>query len=87
MILSRSQAVERRNGRRGAAAVELALLLPVLIFWSMIAVDFARVAYVQVDTSKLRTQRCSYEFYTKAASPSRPDGPVCRRRSRPTKAA
>ena len=63
MILSRSQAVERRNGRRGAAAVELALLLPVLIFSSMAAVDFARVAYVQLTLQNCARNGALYEFY------------------------
>jgi Flp pilus assembly protein TadG len=37
-----------RQGRRGAAAVELALLLPFLVFIFAIAVDWSRVIYYTV---------------------------------------
>src|ERR1700677_382614 len=59
-------ALEKRAARRGAAAVELALLLPVLVFCSMMAVDFARVAYVQVTLQNCARNGALYEFYTKA---------------------
>src|SRR5262245_24006581 len=35
----------QRDARRGAAAVELAVLLPVIVFLFVIAVDFGRVFY------------------------------------------
>lgn len=35
----------RRNGRKGVAAVELAVLLPLLVFLFLITIDFARVFY------------------------------------------
>ena len=37
-----------RSSRRGAAVVELAILLPLLVFLFVIAVDFARVFYFSV---------------------------------------
>ena len=63
--------LKKRNGRRGAAAVELALLLPVLVFCSMMSVDFARVAYVQVTLQNCARNGALYEFY-KAAGFSLP---------------
>jgi TadE-like protein len=54
------------EARRGAAAVEVALLLPVLVFSSMMAVDFARVAYVQLALQNCARNGALYEFYTKA---------------------
>ena len=59
-------ALKKRDGRRGAAAVELALLLPVLVFCSMMSVDFARVAYAQVTLQNCARNGALYEFYTKA---------------------
>jgi Flp pilus assembly protein TadG len=40
--------VRARRARRGAAVVELAVLLPLLIFLFVIAVDFARIYYVSL---------------------------------------
>jgi TadE-like protein len=57
---------KRRGHRRGAAAVEVALLLPVLVFCSMMTVDFARVAYVQLALQNCARNGALYEFYTKA---------------------
>lgn len=37
-----------RNKRRGAAVVELAVMLPLLVFLFVVAVDFARVFYFSV---------------------------------------
>jgi Flp pilus assembly protein TadG len=39
---------QRQVRRRGAAVVELAILLPLLIFLFVVAVDFARVFYLSV---------------------------------------
>jgi TadE-like protein len=66
MRLPGVRAEEKRRAPRGAAAVELALLLPVLVFCSMITVDFARVAYVQVALQNCARNGALYEFYTKA---------------------
>ena len=56
--LSQLRIHERKKARRGAAAVELAVLLPVLIFWSMATVDYARVAAAQLALQNC-SQRCS----------------------------
>jgi hypothetical protein len=61
---------QRRGHRRGAAAAEVALLLPVLIFSSMMAVDFARVAYVQLALQSCARNGALYEFYRQANYPS-----------------
>ena len=66
MRLPNVRAVEKRDARRGAAAVELAMLLPVLVFCSMMTVDFARIAYVQVTLQNCARNGALYEFYTKA---------------------
>ena len=55
------------------AAVELALLLPLLVFACMAAVDFARVAYVQVTLQNCARNGALYEFY-KAAGYQMPSG-------------
>ena len=66
-MASRDFATRKRRGdRRGAAAVEVALLLPVLVFCSMMAVDFARVAYVQLVLQNCARNGALYEFYIKA---------------------
>jgi Flp pilus assembly protein TadG len=41
----------RRSSRRGAALVELALMLTVLVLLTLVALDFARFAYYYVATS------------------------------------
>jgi hypothetical protein len=41
-------------------------LLPVLIFWSMATIDFARIAYVQVTLQNCARNGALYELYTKA---------------------
>ena len=48
MRTSGEHAMKKVKAQRGAAAVELAMLLPVLIFCSLATVDFSRVCYVQV---------------------------------------
>ena len=55
---------KRRNGmRRGGAAVELAGVLPILVFCTMASVDFARVAYVQVTLQNCVRNGALDEFY------------------------
>jgi TadE-like protein len=73
MRLPYVRALKIRAARRGAAAVELALLLPVLVFCSMMSVDFARVAYAQVTLQNCARNGALYEFY-KAAGFSLPAG-------------
>jgi hypothetical protein len=63
------RARQRREHRRGAAAAEVALLLPVLVFCSMMAVDFARIAYVQLALQNCARNGALYEFYKQAAFP------------------
>jgi Flp pilus assembly protein TadG len=70
---SRSRAVGRRANRRGMAAVELAFLLPMLVFASMAAIDFGRVAYVQIALQNCARNGALYEFY-KAAGYQMPSG-------------
>jgi TadE-like protein len=63
----------RRANPRGLAAVELAFLLPLLVFATMAAVDFARIAYAQVTLQNCARNGALYEFY-KAAGYSLPSG-------------
>ena len=70
---SRSRADGRRAKPRGMAAVELAFLLPMLVFASMAAIDFARVAYVQITLQNCARNGALYEFY-KAAGYQMPSG-------------
>jgi Flp pilus assembly protein TadG len=48
------------------AAVELALLLPLLVFACMAAVDFARVMYAMVALQNCARNGALYEFYSAA---------------------
>jgi hypothetical protein len=66
MRLPDARALEKRSARRGAAAAELALLLPVLVFCSMMSVDFARVTYAQVTLQNCARNGALYEFYKEA---------------------
>src|SRR6516162_5702888 len=63
------QSKKRRGRRRGTAAVELATLLPLLLFLTMATVDFARVAYVQVTLQNCARNGALYEFNSKASLP------------------
>jgi len=73
MKLSHTGARGPRKRCRGAAAVELATLLPLLLFLSMASVDFARVAYALVTLQNCARNGALYEFY-KAAGFSLPSG-------------
>jgi Flp pilus assembly protein TadG len=66
MILSHAATPGRERSRSGAAAVELAALLPILVFLSMATVDYARVAYVQIVLQNCARNAALYEFYSKA---------------------
>jgi Flp pilus assembly protein TadG len=66
MILSHKGSAGRGGAHSGAAAVELAVVLPILVFLSMASVDFARVAYVQVALQNCARNGALYEFYSKA---------------------
>jgi hypothetical protein len=71
MISSHSEIRPLSEARPGAAAVELAILLPLLLFCSMAVFDFSRVAYVQVTLQNCARNGALYEFY-KASSYSMP---------------
>src|SRR5262245_50447685 len=77
--------LKRREGKRGAAAVELAALLPFLVFLGVIATDWARVLYFTIsiencarngalwmcDTDiQYRSQYASAEDAAKAEAPT-----------------
>jgi hypothetical protein len=66
MRLQRVRARNRHEARNGSASVELALLLPILIFFMMATVDFARIAYVQVILQNCARNGALYEFNTEA---------------------
>jgi Flp pilus assembly protein TadG len=70
---ARSRKAGRRSKSRGLAAVELALLLPLLIFACMAVVDFARVLYAMVVLQNCARSGALYEFYS-AAGCSLPAG-------------
>jgi Flp pilus assembly protein TadG len=50
-----------RRRRRGAAAVELAVLAPLLVFLMLIAVDFARIFYQAVTLDNCARNGALYE--------------------------
>jgi Flp pilus assembly protein TadG len=60
----RLQIKARQHGRqlRGAAAVELAILLPLLLFMSMVIVDFSRLVYALVTIQNCARNGATYEF-------------------------
>ncbi len=60
---------ENRPPRRGMAAVELAFLLPLMVFACMAAVDFARVVYAMVTLQNCARNGALYEFYKAAGYP------------------
>jgi Flp pilus assembly protein TadG len=66
MRISHVRIRKGKQPRRGAAAVELAVLLPVLVFWSMATVDYARLAYAQVALQNCARNGALYEFYGKS---------------------
>ena len=79
MILSRFGS-KRKKSRRATAAVELAVLLPVLIFWSMAGVDFARVVYVQVILQNFAATASFMNSIPRPAIRCRQGGPAWRLR-------
>ncbi len=72
-IHARFRTAGRRAKPRGLAAVELAFLLPLLVFATMAAVDFARITYAQVTLQNCARNGALYEFY-KAAGYALPSG-------------
>jgi Flp pilus assembly pilin Flp len=63
MTVSFARFVERKENQRGVAAVELALLLPFLVFVCMAAIDFARVLYALMTLQNCARNGALYEFY------------------------
>ncbi len=66
MITTNNRTRQKRSPRRAAAAVELAVLLPLLLFCGMSTVDFARITFVQVALQDCARNGALYEFYGKA---------------------
>lgn len=66
MILSQMKARWSVDKRRGLAAVELAMLLPLLLFCAMAVVDFSRLIYAQVTLQNCARNGAIYEFYAKS---------------------
>ena len=69
MTVKHARTGNQRKRRRGTAAVELAILLPFLIFLSMATVDFARVAYVQITLQNCARNGALYEFNSMVGLP------------------
>lgn len=69
MLVSTPQ--RRRARRTGAAAVEMAVLLPVLVFLSVISVDFARIFYFSQTITNCARNGAMYQSdpYFRAESP------------------
>jgi hypothetical protein len=63
MTISREQAATRRARHRGVAAVELAFLLPLLVFACMATVDFARLISALVTLQNCARNGALYELY------------------------
>jgi Flp pilus assembly protein TadG len=66
MKMPHADPVARRKRCRGTASVELATLLPLLVFLSMAAVDFGRVVYQLVTIQNCARNGALYEFYKTA---------------------
>lgn len=63
MTAGSARSAGRRARRRGLAAVEVALLLPLLVFVCMATIDFARVVYALVALQNCARNGALYEFY------------------------
>ena len=61
----------RRPARRGAATVEMAVLLPLLVFMCVIAADFARIFYYSQTITNCARNGALYlsDTYVRAESP------------------
>jgi len=73
MKLSHTFKRGRRKTDRGTAAVELATLLPLIVFISMASIDFARVVYALVTIQNCARNGALYEMYS-ASGFSLPSG-------------
>lgn len=56
-----------RVPRRGVAAVELAIVLPILLFFFLVALDFGRVYYGSMTSSNCARNGAMYESYSRPA--------------------
>ncbi len=66
-MTARQVRTRRRNhARRGIAAVELASLLPVILFLTLASIDFSRVVYALVTLQNCSRNGALYEFNTAA---------------------
>ena len=73
-MMALSPGEQRQTDQRsGIAAVELAFVLPILIFMCMATVDFARIGYAHCILQNCARNGALYEFY-KAAGYSMPSG-------------
>ncbi len=66
MKISHTGRFARQKRRRGTASVELATLLPLLVFLSMASVNFGRVVYQLVTLQNCARNGALYEFYKTA---------------------
>jgi Flp pilus assembly protein TadG len=64
MKISHTSARGRQKRCRGTAAVELATLLPLIVFISMASIDFARVVYALITLQNCARNGALYEMYS-----------------------
>lgn len=57
----------RASARRGVAAVELAIVLPILLFFFLVALDFGRVYYGSLTSANSARNGALYESYSRPA--------------------
>ena len=69
-----ARAQQQTEARLGMAAVELACTLPILVFCSMITVDFARIVYAQVALQNWRGTAPFTSYTPRSVHRCRPDG-------------
>jgi Flp pilus assembly protein TadG len=66
MKVSHTVSIARKTWCRGTASVELATLLPLLVFLAMAAVDFGRVVSQLITVQNCARNGALYEFYKTA---------------------
>jgi TadE-like protein len=69
MMILRERAATRRGRHQGVAAVELAFLLPLLVFACMATVDFARLLSAMVTLQNCARNGALYELYSAGPFP------------------
>jgi Flp pilus assembly protein TadG len=60
--MPRPRPLNRPNARKGAAAVELAILLPFLCFAFVIAIDFGRIFYFSMTVTNCARNGAAYGY-------------------------